>query len=239
VGAITTIPTALLCDVRHIITHTITYKFWNRYKTTGIIEIAVEAKVVAIIAREQSTPSQPHSIVLYMCCTCNQPTISNRFWFWKRYRTTGKIKIAFEAKRASTFPSALHRVVSAITITITNPFQRRYGTIGKIEATVEAKIAITVVDAIITIPFTLFHVVKLVMITCTSGGWNSHHHSGRNHHLPIRNLPVTATILCLQGFLEETVWCSPAVQITMLLSLLLSRLYYVCTDCFFLSIMHT
>jgi hypothetical protein len=51
--------------------------------------------------------------------------------------------------------------------------------------------------------------------------------------------PVTAAILCLQGFLEETVCRAPAVKMTVLLSLLLSRLYYVCTDFFLLSIVHT
>jgi hypothetical protein len=50
--------------------------------------------------------------------------------------------------------------------------------------------------------------------------------------------PVTATILCLQGFLEETVCRAPAVLMMVLLSLLLSRLYYVCTDCFLLCIVH-
>jgi fructose-specific component phosphotransferase system IIB-like protein len=181
---ITTFPSALFCVVRPEITNTITNrKFISRefqgriryYRTTWIIEGAVEAK----IPRSTAIATIPSALFRVVKSTITN-TITNKFWF--RYGTIGVMEGAVGAEIAiiadhaiTTVPSAPRRVVKEITITITNNFRKRYSTIGIIEVAVEAEIASTAVDAIAAVPSALLCIVRLAIThTITNIFWKRH-----------------------------------------------------------------
>jgi hypothetical protein len=107
-------------------------------------------------------------------------TITNPFR--NRYRTIGVASYfadgpgIIRSTAITTVPSALLRVVQAITKTITNKlrFWIRYRTVGIIKGAIEAEIAIITMDAITTVPSALLGVVRLeieITKTITNKFW--------------------------------------------------------------------
>jgi intracellular septation protein A len=168
-ATIRAIPSTCLCVVNITITDAISNVFWIGYRTIGIIEVAVRAKIAIIVAGGRAIRAIK-STRLRVVNIAIASTITNPLWI--RHRTVGIIEVAVRAKIAIivaggrailAIPSTRLSVVNiAIASTITNPLWIRHRTIGIKEFAVNAEIAIFALEAITAIKSALPRVVKII-----------------------------------------------------------------------------